>query len=125
VKQTAIYFNPGLDIVHILDEFGHGIHNLSQRINQETIQRIKVLAVEFKDRFRLPSESAQYLSRCLPAFERLETLVLVVRGDTEFYRKNMIVANERLRLAGKCGEWKVPAVKAMNSATFESHLQPI
>ena len=47
--------------------------------------------------------------------------MLIVRGDTEPFRKNMIEAIDRLRQM-KSGEWKVPAVKAMNLDAFESHL---
>jgi hypothetical protein len=123
-NHTAIYFNPDLDTVHILDNFGHGIITLSQCINQETLQRIKVLAVEFP-RHVPPSQFTRYLSMRLPMFERLEIIVLVFGWDAAFTQKCMedalIEVNDRLRLEGKNGEWKVPAVKVMNPEAFESH----
>jgi hypothetical protein len=125
MNQTTIYFNPELDTVHIMNHVGDGIRILSKRTNPETVQSIKVLAIA------VPGSIGQAgfihnLSRHLPALERLETFILVIEGETESARKNMedalIKANERLRLEGKCGEWKVPVVKVMNSEAFESHL---
>jgi hypothetical protein len=123
-NQTAIYFNPELDTVHIFENVGDKIHNLTQRTNRETIQSIKVLALEFSGRF-LQAE-ARYLSRCLLVFKGLETVVLVFGWDAEFTRKIMedalIEVHNRLRVEGACAEWKVPAVKVMNSRAFETHL---
>jgi hypothetical protein len=123
MNQTAVYFNPERDTVHILSDFSHGIHSLSQRTTQETIESIKVLAVEFSHSFLL-AQSTHYLANRLPAFKRLETLVLVIGGDAEAHRKYMVEANDRIRLGkdAKWKEWKVPAVKAMNSEAFEGHL---
>jgi hypothetical protein len=127
MNQTAIYFNPELDTVHILEDFGGAIYDLSKRTNQATTLSIKALAVQFLgDSSFSPAEAARYLSRHLVrVFWRLETIVLVVFGwDEEATRKDMedvlVKTHDSLRLVGECAEWKVPAVKVMDSIAFES-----
>jgi hypothetical protein len=126
VNQPAIYFNPKLDTVYILEIYGDKIHNLSQFANQETIQSINALAVEFPYYISpiLANQFIRYLSEHLLAFERLETFVLVFGGDAESARKIMEDALMKAhdRLQGECVEWKVPAVKVMDSRSFERDL---
>jgi hypothetical protein len=123
INQTAIYFNPELDTVHILEDFGRAIYDLSKRTNQATTLSIKVLAVQIPGHFSR-TEAIRYLSRHLPSFGRLETIVLVDFGwDAESTLEDILIkTRDSLRLARKCAEWKVPVVKAMNSRAFESHL---
>jgi hypothetical protein len=123
MNQTAIYFNPELDTVHILEDFGGAIYDLSKRTNQATTLSIKVLAVQIPGHFSR-TEAIRYLSRHLPSFGRLETIVLVDFGwDAESTLEDILIkTRDSLRLARKCAEWKVPVVKAMNSRAFESHL---
>jgi hypothetical protein len=79
MKQTALYFNPELDTVHIVDDQpSTDLRNLSDRTDEETIQSIKALAIVLQDKF------VHYIiAQRLLEFERLETLILVVDGGTE------------------------------------------
>jgi hypothetical protein len=125
MNQTAIYFNPELDIVHIVDALGSGIHTLFQRTDQETVQSIRALAVALPGSTVHP-EFTRYVSKHLLALEGLETFILVIAGDAESTRSNMEDAlfktKDLLRSERKWEEWKVPVVKVMNSEAFESHL---
>jgi hypothetical protein len=126
-KKTALYFSPELDTVHISnDEHNTEFWNLFYRA--ETIQSIKVLAIGsqlFRD------EWMQYVAGRLPAFETLETLILVVerkleRTGVELIQVNMegylAKAQDQLILLGRCKEWKSPLVKVMTRRGFENHL---
>ena len=77
VNQTALYFNPELDTVHIagMTEFC----NLSSRTDKETIQSIKWLSMGEQ---LLQDMKTGYIARKLPAYESLEVLIVVVDGET-------------------------------------------
>jgi hypothetical protein len=126
VKQTALYFSPELDIVHIADD--KQFWNLSYRAQTETIQSIKALAIG-NEIFQ--NQWTNYSAERLFAFESLVTLVLVIErevgGDEqELIRANMeghlIKAQDRLVLQGNCKEWHPPTVKVMTRRAFENHL---
>jgi len=109
VKQTALYFNPELDTIHVVDDVIATM--LSHPIYTETTKRIKTLAIAAPCSTIFAQYTCVYtLSRVLPALERLETYILVIEGGEaeSSTRKNMedmmIQAQDRLRLEGKCGE---------------------
>jgi hypothetical protein len=107
MKQTALYFNPELETVHVPNDTGTGILTLCQT-HGETIQSIKVLAIEsyiFQDVW------TQYVAARLPSFESLETLILVserevARNGKDLIRVNMenelVKLHDRLVLQGNC-----------------------
>jgi hypothetical protein len=128
MKQTALYFNPELDTVHIVDDQpSTDLRNLSDRTDEETIQSIKALAIVLQDKF------VHYIiAQRLLEFERLETLILVVDGGTEgdgeesSFRERtenkLVKVRDYLVLHGNCKERKLPAVKVMTPEAFENHL---
>jgi hypothetical protein len=134
-EQSALYFNPDLDTVRLVNDDRSGFYNLiRRRTNEKTVQSIKTLAIGAQ----LPlAETTTYLpTGNLSLFEGLETLILVVeRLDTEvegneeeaireYVKDRAIKAGDhpRTHRNGQELEWKLPAVKVMNSHTFENHL---
>jgi len=130
VKQTALYFNPELDTVHILNARGTGIWTLSCRTQRETIQSIKVLAI---GSYLFQELWIQHIAGRLPVFESLEMLILVIerevgRNGKELIRVNMedelVNVQDRLALRENSKkEWKLPVVKVMTRRVFENHSQ--
>jgi hypothetical protein len=125
MKQTAIYFNPELDTVYIVDELGNEFSIFLMCTDKERIRRIKTLAVgghHLQERLR------EYIAEKLPAFEGLETLILVIDGKKNGssirvkMEDQLAKVNDQLVLHGKSKEWKVPAVQAMNPRDFKSDL---
>jgi hypothetical protein len=130
VEQTALYFSPEFDTVHIVNgPRGTEFFKLSCRTDKETIRSIKALAI----RHQLSQDRwAPYIAGGLRALESLETLILVVDGETgsdgegSSMRLNMedhlVKTRDQLVLQGICKEWKLPAVKVMTPRAFESYL---
>jgi len=127
VKQTALYFSPELDTVHITGkERAIELTHLSYRTNEETIQSITVLAVEIQ---QVSRDSTPYIAARLSVFEGLETLIVVVNSNTGWDRKESIRLNveghlvevkNRFVLLGRYKEWKLPEVKLMSRRDFEN-----
>jgi hypothetical protein len=118
MKPTAVYFDPERDTVHLID-LGREVHHLLQDNNEETMRSIKALAMGG----RLLGEV--YIMK---RFESLETLIIVVEGETgrneaESIRENMegllIKTRDRLTLRGHCKEWKLPMVEVMDALDFD------
>jgi hypothetical protein len=90
VTQTAVYFNPELDAVHVVDEFGSKFQDLCQYTNKETIQSIKMLVVG--SRLYQDDLKQQTVMSLLP-FKRLETLIFLQgeagRDEDELIREDM------------------------------------
>jgi hypothetical protein len=130
MKQTAHYFSPELDTVHIADDqHGSELYKISCRTDKETILSIKTLAIGsqlFPDMWTLS------IAARLPPFRSLETLILVVGDETGWdgegssIRVNMetylATVKDRLVLKGNCVEWKLPAVKVTTLRAFENDL---
>jgi hypothetical protein len=123
IEQTAIYFNPQLDIVHVADEFGSKLQDLFL-VDEETIRSIKTLAIG------IPSLRA-YLAAHLLRFASLETLILAAEGEVgkdeeTLIRENMednLVMFKNFLLSKENRihrEWNLPAVKVMSPQTLES-----
>jgi hypothetical protein len=130
MKQTALYFNPTLDTVHINHEIDGRFLNLSYCTNKDTIRSIRALAIEsrvfdHRDRFYIAGS-------LLCSFQSLETLILVVRDETgwdgtgasirEDMENALIIFKDSLTLHGGWKEQKLPAVKVMTSRAFENNL---
>jgi hypothetical protein len=128
-KQTAIYFNPELDTVRIVDEDGSEFRTFFLCTDKERIRSIKALAV---GGCLLRERLWEYIAEKLPAFESLETLILVVDGKTGRAEKgssirvkmedHLVKAKGRLVLQGKSKEWKLPAIKVMDTRAFKNDL---
>jgi hypothetical protein len=128
MKQTALYFNPELDTIHIVDdERGSELWTLYSRTQKETIQSIKTLAIESHvDQQRL----VKNIAALLPAFEVLETLILVIDGeagkDEEGFSVRERAENILIQVAAQlkiCREWKLPMVKVMNPRAFKNNFK--
>jgi hypothetical protein len=130
VNQTAIYFNPKLDAVHIADVLGREFNMLTQC--KATVRSIRMLVIGGR---LFPEDLRRYVALSLFTFESLETLILVVEGETarneeEWIRENMadhlVKARDRLRPdldgKGRRVEWELPAVKVMDAQALESQL---
>jgi hypothetical protein len=127
MKQTALYFNPKLDTVHVKDDEFWTLSGSPYPNHMETTQSIRTLAVGSQD----VTVETEYVARGLRAFEKLEMLILVVDGEMaelSWLRVNMeddlVKAKGRLVAIsqGKCREWKQPVVKAMTRRAFENNL---
>jgi hypothetical protein len=115
--------------VHIVDEFGCEFDMLTQRTDQETIRSIRALAI---GSLLLQADLRQYTATNLLAFESLEMLILVVKGEVGENEEELIrehaedhlvkVQKDRSALQENSKAWKLPAVKVMNPQTLESHL---
>jgi hypothetical protein len=126
MKQTAIYFSPELDTVHIVQgEHGNRFWALSDLFYRETIESIKTLAIGNK---RIENQLiTDFGAGRLSAFKGLETLILVVergveRNGAELIRlsvEDFLVKDKDL---WKRKEWKLPAVMVMTRRAFETHL---
>jgi hypothetical protein len=128
MKQTALYFNSELDTIHIVDDdLSTKCWTLAYRASMETVKSIKALAIGHQC---FDGLVAKYIAERLVAFERLETLILVVDGETDeegaSIRENMeddlVTTKDRFILRGQCNVWNLPAVKVMTPGAFENHL---
>jgi len=142
-KQTAIYFNPDLDTVHVMDEFGGRLLRfISQRTDEETIKSIRFLVIK-KIFIDLDSEDEDYavwgedqndfseMWDDLVLFERLEEIIWVfddadtkekAKSDRREILHEMKTFRNSLRQRGVV--WRVPAVKVMGPKTLESEFWP-
>jgi hypothetical protein len=73
IKQTALYFNPELDTVHIAERLDKEFHDPFRCTDSETTRSIRTF---FDDHRR------QDIAGGLCAFQSLETLILVVGDET-------------------------------------------
>jgi hypothetical protein len=131
MKQTALYFNPELDTVHIIVGSKHTTQfwALSNIVDKETIQSIKMLAIEIQG---FDDEWARYFAGKLVLFARLETLISVVGDETRRDEEgssnqvnmedHLVKVKDQLVLRGDCTGWNLPVVKVMTRQAFETHL---
>jgi len=127
MTQTALYFNPELDTVHIGNQSAQDLGHICY--HKEAIQNMKVLAIG-----SLPFHPVWigYIGRMVPAFENLETLILVIVGESgsdedgsSFRSKvenEIVQANDLFYSQGNRKDWKLPEVKVMSLQDFENHL---
>jgi hypothetical protein len=130
VKQTAIYFNPEIDTVRIVTtphDYGRKYEIFSLYTDEETIRRIKTLAV-LQDDYAMQS-----LAMRLPTsqFEGLKTLILVVEREAGMHEEEsiwedmedqLLKIKDQLALPENCEEWTPPVVKVMSAQTLENQL---
>jgi hypothetical protein len=130
-KQTAIYFNPKLDVVHIEDKYHDRVRQLlSCRTDEETTRSIRVLVIEGS--VTVPQEAEAdfptlypQIWHDLPLFKGLEDIIWVF-DDEETKKKadairdgierHMNMFKDSLQARGEV--WRVPAIKVMDPKTF-------
>jgi hypothetical protein len=126
MKQTALYFNPKLDTVHIKKDEFRTLAGTSYSIHWKTTQSIRTLAIGSQD------VRMKYVARQLRAFRMLEMLILVIDGEMaddgegsslpENMEDYLVKVKDQLVLQGKCKAWKLPLVKVMDAQAFENDL---
>jgi len=129
MKQSAVYFNPELDTVHVVaDNCRTGLSDLFYRTHEETAKSIRTLAIESQEFSRDLTRNIAW--RLQLGFLRLETLILVVDRKTvtgeegqELVQLGMetslVETQDRLILQGESKEWKLPVVKVTTREDFE------
>ena len=126
-KQTAIYFNPELDVVHLPDDRVRFTFHL--RGDDETRRRIKVLAVKGSATVQPEAEYTHPNNPLIWAygrrFKELEEIIWLSDEETmekagvirDSIERHMKVFRDSLLAKGEA--WRVPAVKVTDLRTFE------
>jgi hypothetical protein len=137
VKRTAIYFNPDLDIVHIIDVY-YDVEriNLLHRTEQETVRRIKAFVIEGShtmealaetmDKSNEPVEMFQpWICNNLERLEGLEELIWVVVNKAtidsvqKIIEHNLVLFVDKLReREGTQSRWRAPVVRVVDEHAF-------